>query len=86
MVPLATFVIGTGVLVVLGFTAVMFPVGILQGAHPDALMGAIYGGAVAAYPAASSTPIASRGVARYRNLTWPSTSRCHTTAPAGSTS
>lgn len=39
MVPLATFVIGTGILVVLGFTAVMFLAGILLGAHPEAEMG-----------------------------------------------
>jgi len=37
--------VGTGLGTVLGFTAVMFPAGIVLGAHPAALMGAIYSGA-----------------------------------------
>jgi Na+/H+ antiporter NhaC len=37
--------VGTGLGTVIGFTAVMFPAGIVLGAHPAALMGAIYSGA-----------------------------------------
>jgi len=37
--------VGTGLGTVVGFTAVMFPAGIVLGAHPAALMGAIYSGA-----------------------------------------
>lgn len=37
--------VGTGLGTVVGFTAVMFPAGIVLGANPAALMGAIYSGA-----------------------------------------
>jgi Na+/H+ antiporter NhaC len=37
--------VGTGLGTVVGFTAVMFPAGIVLGAHPAAIMGAIYSGA-----------------------------------------
>lgn len=37
--------VGTGLGTVVGFTAVLFPAGIVLGAHPAALMGAIYSGA-----------------------------------------
>jgi len=37
--------VGTGLGTVVGFTAVMFPAGIVLGAHPAAVMGAIYSGA-----------------------------------------
>ena len=37
--------VGTGLGTVVGFTAVMYPAGIVLGAHPGALMGAIFSGA-----------------------------------------
>jgi Na+/H+ antiporter NhaC len=37
--------VGTGLGTVVGFTAIMFPAGIVLGAHPAALMGAIFSGA-----------------------------------------
>ena len=37
--------VGTGLGTVMGFTAVMYPAGIVLGAHPGAIMGAIFSGA-----------------------------------------